>query len=95
MASFLSDPDHSKFANYPSSQLRNICNRRLFLGTVPVFCCSQSEYLCDGVSALLSVGDEVVFQGDRLFGGVKAGVTYISCRRAPECEQGVFVDIER
>jgi hypothetical protein len=84
MASFLSDPNHSKFANYPSSHFRIISNRRLFIGTVHVFCCSQSEYLCDGISALLSIGDEVVFQGDGLFGGVKTGVTYylVAVRRS-------------
>ncbi len=76
MAAFLSDSAQSKFAKYPPSLFRIISNRRLFLGTVPVSCCSKSEFLCDGLSALLSPGDEVVFEGDRLFGGVEAGVTY-------------------
>ena len=76
MAAFLSEHAQSKFAKYPPSLFRIISNRRLFLGTVPVFCSSKSEFLCDGLSALLSPGDEVVFEGDRLFGGVEAGVTY-------------------
>ena len=76
MAAFLLDGAQSKFAKYPSSLFRIVSNRRLFLGTVPVFCCSKSEFLCDGISALLSPDDEVVFEGDGLFGGVEAGVTY-------------------
>ena len=76
LAAFLSQPAQSKFAKYPPSLFRIISNRRLFLGTVPVFCCSKSEFLCDGLSALLSPGDEVVFEGEGLFGGVEAGVTY-------------------
>jgi hypothetical protein len=76
MAKFLSEHAQSKFAKYPSSLFRIISNRRLFLGTVPVFCCNESEFLCDGLSALLSPGDEVVFEGEGLFGGVDAGVTY-------------------
>ena len=54
MAAFLSEHAQSKFAKYPPSLFRIISNRRLFLGTVPVFCCSKSEFLCDGLSALLS-----------------------------------------
>jgi hypothetical protein len=76
MAAFLVDGAQSKFANYPSSLFRIISNRRLFLGTVPVLCCSKLEFLCDGISALLSLNDEIVFEGDGLFGGVEAGVTY-------------------
>jgi hypothetical protein len=74
MTAFLSD--HTQFAKYPSSLFRIISNRRLFLGTVPVFFYSQSEFQCDGISALFSVGDELMFEGDWLFGGVAAGVTY-------------------
>jgi hypothetical protein len=76
LTKFLLDGAQTKFAKYPSSLFRIISNRRLFLGTVPVFCCSKSEFLCDGISALLSPNDEVVFEGDGLFGGVEEGVTY-------------------
>jgi len=76
LVAFLSDAKQAKFAKYPPSLFRIICNRRMFLGSVPVSSCDQREFLCPGISALLSVGDEVMFEGERLFGGVEAGVTY-------------------
>jgi hypothetical protein len=74
MVDFLSEM--VKFARYPPSHFRIISNRRLYLGTVPVFCCSKSEFLCDGISGLLSPGDAVTFDGSRMFGGMVAGATY-------------------
>jgi hypothetical protein len=76
ITAFLSDNTLTKFAEYPSSLFRIISNRRLFLGTVPIFCYSQSEFQCDGLSALFSVGDELLFEGDGLGGVVAPGVTY-------------------
>jgi hypothetical protein len=86
MTAFLSE--QSKFVNYPSSLFRIISNRRLFLGTVSVFSCNSSEFLCDGISALLSPGDELTFEGDELFGGVQPGVIYYlaSVRRSAKKE---------
>ena len=77
MASFLSDPENHKFANFPTSLFRILTNRRLFLGSVSVTCCTETEFLCSGgISSLLSPGDRIVFEGERLFGGVEAGVSY-------------------
>ncbi len=92
MVAFLSDSAQSKFANYPPSLFRIISNRRLFLGTVPVSCCSKSEFRCDGLSALMSPGDEVVFEGERLFGGIAAGVTYylVAVRRSDKENKEFF-----
>jgi hypothetical protein len=88
MTEFLSDRAQSKFAKCPSSLFRIISNRRLFLGTVPVFCCSKTEFLCDGVSGLLSPGDAVTFEGSSLFGGVSAGTAYylVAVRRSKNRE---------
>jgi hypothetical protein len=83
MIAFLSDKEQHKFIKYPPSLFRIICNRRMFLGTVLVYCSSKSEFLCEGLSALMSPGDEIVFDGE-LFGGVAAGVTYhlVALRRS-------------
>jgi hypothetical protein len=77
MTAFLSDAKQAKFANYPPSLFRIISNRRLFFGHVTVTCCDAKEFMCfGGISALLSHGDELTVEGERVFGGVEAGVKY-------------------
>jgi hypothetical protein len=76
LVEFLSDDKQAKFAKYPPSLFRILCNRRLFIGTVVINCCSKTEFLSTGISGLLSCGSEIQFEGERLFGGVEAGVTY-------------------
>jgi hypothetical protein len=76
------------FSRYSPSHFRIISNRRLYLGTIPVFCCSKSEFLCDGISGLLLPGDTVTFDGSHMFGGMVAGTTYYiaSVRRSKNKE---------
>jgi hypothetical protein len=85
ITSFLSDAKNLKFANFPTSLFRILTNRRLFTGTVSVTCCTETEFLCSGgISSLLSPGDRIVFEGEKLFGGVEATISYylVSTKKA-------------
>ncbi len=76
IVSFLSEAKNAKFAKYPPSLFRIITNRRLFIGSVRVTVFSESEFKCQGILALRSLGDRIVFEGQRRWGGVEDGVGY-------------------
>jgi hypothetical protein len=77
IVAFLSDVNQLKFAKYPPSLFRIICNRRLFFGHVTVTCCDTKEFMCfGGISSLVPPGGELMFEGEHVFGGVETGVKY-------------------